>query len=392
MNKFSTPTSLVSVLLSSVCATLMWCAPAHAQVKNTQEAAGQEALKNRIDDLLQKSTKQAQDMQADAAAGVDKALATGDASSLPKPDNNEATTSKSDTPPPAPSGDKGAEVLGMKSPDEIAAEAYNDTVPQPPAGSNDPTATPSNAADANRSVAAQYDSSNPPPLPPLPSALGATSGVPMPLANAPDASALPPVVDANGLATANPSAPLPALAFDNLDDDEKKTKKKKKKHKKVENYDYHRQELPPTISKAVYNLDNRHLPPAIYWQSLEMDMFYAAREGDMNAMRALVAKGVSVNLHNQLGEPLITLAARYGRSDVVHWLIVHGARVNDVSAAGKAPLHVAAERGDAKMVKVLLDGGADPNMPDDRGVYPLAAAAGRGMSDASAVLREYGAM
>lgn len=94
----------------------------------------------------------------------------------------------------------------------------------------------------------------------------------------------------------------------------------------------------------------------------ETAILFAARVGDIESARLLVAAGAKVNDTDAWGVSAVTLAAHSGFGDVVELLLEKGADPNAMKA-GFAPLHEAIMRRDEKMVAALLDHGANPNLP-----------------------------
>jgi ankyrin repeat protein len=91
-------------------------------------------------------------------------------------------------------------------------------------------------------------------------------------------------------------------------------------------------------------------------------LLFAARTGDLESAKLLVAAGANVNDADAWGVSVTTMAAHAGFTDLVEWLLDRGA---DASAAGAgfAALHAAIMRRDSRMVGALLAHGADPNAP-----------------------------
>ena len=91
-------------------------------------------------------------------------------------------------------------------------------------------------------------------------------------------------------------------------------------------------------------------------------LLFAARVGDLESAKLLVAAGADVNEADAWGISAATLAAHSGFTDVVAFLLDKGA---DPSAAkaGFSALHEAIMQRNDKLVSVLLDHGADPNAP-----------------------------
>jgi ankyrin repeat protein len=91
-------------------------------------------------------------------------------------------------------------------------------------------------------------------------------------------------------------------------------------------------------------------------------LMFAARVGDLDSARLLVAAGANVNDADAWGVSATTLAAHSGFRELVEFLLEKGADPN-AAGAGFTALHIAIMRRDEKMVSALLAHGADPNTP-----------------------------
>jgi uncharacterized protein len=91
-------------------------------------------------------------------------------------------------------------------------------------------------------------------------------------------------------------------------------------------------------------------------------LMFAARVGDLESAKRLVAKGANVNDQDAWGVSALVLAAHSGFGTLVDFLIEAGANVN-AADAGFSALHEAIMRRDEAMVRSLLAHGADPNAP-----------------------------
>jgi uncharacterized protein len=91
-------------------------------------------------------------------------------------------------------------------------------------------------------------------------------------------------------------------------------------------------------------------------------LMFAARVGDLDSARLLVAAGANVNDADAWGVSALVLAAHSGYSELVEFLLEKGADANS-SAAGFTALHEAIMRREEKTVMALLAHGADPNIP-----------------------------
>jgi ankyrin repeat protein len=94
----------------------------------------------------------------------------------------------------------------------------------------------------------------------------------------------------------------------------------------------------------------------------ETALMFAARVGDLESAKLLVAAGADVNDADAWGVSATSLAAHSGFTDVVLFLLDKGADPNRAEP-GFAPLHEAVMRRDEKMVAALLAHGADASAP-----------------------------
>jgi ankyrin repeat protein len=94
----------------------------------------------------------------------------------------------------------------------------------------------------------------------------------------------------------------------------------------------------------------------------ETALMFAARVGDLDSAKLLVAAGAHVNDTDAWGVSATVLAAHSGFRDLVEFLLDKGADPN-AAAAGFSALHEAIMRRDEEMVTALLDHGADANAP-----------------------------
>jgi ankyrin len=91
-------------------------------------------------------------------------------------------------------------------------------------------------------------------------------------------------------------------------------------------------------------------------------LLFAARVGDLESAKLLVAAGAHVNDADAWGVSATAYAAHSGYGELVSFLLEKGADPNQ-AAAGFAPLHIAILRRDAGMARELLEHGADANAP-----------------------------
>jgi ankyrin repeat protein len=91
-------------------------------------------------------------------------------------------------------------------------------------------------------------------------------------------------------------------------------------------------------------------------------LLFAARDGDLESAKLLVAAGATVNDADAWGVSALVFATHSDYADLVEFLLAKGADPNAASA-GFGALHEAIMRRDEKIVTALLAHGADPNAP-----------------------------
>jgi ankyrin repeat protein len=91
-------------------------------------------------------------------------------------------------------------------------------------------------------------------------------------------------------------------------------------------------------------------------------LMFAARVGDLDSAKQLVAAGADVNDADAWGVSATVLAAHSGYGELVEFLLEKGADPN-AAPAGFTALHEAIMRRDEKMAAALLAHGADVNAP-----------------------------
>lgn len=98
----------------------------------------------------------------------------------------------------------------------------------------------------------------------------------------------------------------------------------------------------------------------------------AAKTGDVEAIRALVAAGVPVDhADGDYAQTALHYAAREGRKEAVDALLACGANPNARNRDMRTPLHWAASNGTASVVRALVAAGADLMAKNADGETPL---------------------
>lgn len=91
-------------------------------------------------------------------------------------------------------------------------------------------------------------------------------------------------------------------------------------------------------------------------------LLFAARNGDVETARALLAAGADVDDTAAAGTSALVVAAHSGHGALAAFLLEHGADPN-AAEAGYTALHAAVLRGQEALAGNLLARGADPNQP-----------------------------
>jgi len=123
----------------------------------------------------------------------------------------------------------------------------------------------------------------------------------------------------------------------------------------------------------------------------ETSLLEAAKQGNHDVVRTLVARHVDVNLRDVDGTTALHWAVRAGDHDTVALLLNSGASAGAANRYGITPLWLAAVNGDTATVVTLLKAGADPNASLPSGETALLVAANTGKLDAVKALVAAGA-
>ena len=117
----------------------------------------------------------------------------------------------------------------------------------------------------------------------------------------------------------------------------------------------------------------------------------AARDGDVQAVKALLAKRANVNEPSRDGSTPLLWAAYHSNLDLTRTLLAAGAKPNLANRYGITPLLQASRTGDTPIIQALLDAGADIAMAHPDGETALMAASRAGRVDAVRLLLAKGA-
>ena len=119
-------------------------------------------------------------------------------------------------------------------------------------------------------------------------------------------------------------------------------------------------------SKAWYELTNPSGDAdgsGVMWvlQGGYTPLLFAARDGDLESAKVLLAAGANANDLAASGASALVVALYSGNRSLAKFLLDNGANPN-AAAAGYAAMHIAILLGDGEFVNALLDHGADPNV------------------------------
>lgn len=98
--------------------------------------------------------------------------------------------------------------------------------------------------------------------------------------------------------------------------------------------------------------------------SIDMSLFMACRDGNIEEVRRLLKSGSAVNVEDHTARTPIHVACRKKHPSIVAVLIEAGANVNVQDIFGISPLNFAVSAGNLELVDLLLEHKADPNAID----------------------------
>jgi len=105
------------------------------------------------------------------------------------------------------------------------------------------------------------------------------------------------------------------------------------------------------------------MPP---FESIENDdLHFAAMDGDIDRVTALLAAGVDPNRFDGLGKTPLHYAAERAHLGVMRLLLENGAHVDahDEAMIGNTPLAQVAGDCSLEVARILVEAGADPTIP-----------------------------
>lgn len=114
--------------------------------------------------------------------------------------------------------------------------------------------------------------------------------------------------------------------------------------------------------------DTTVLVPSEEYKKATERLFWAAENGDLEALLLALGKGVDVNEKDlRHSKTALHWAAEKGHTDITLMLLERGSYVTNLDRYRETPLHYAANSGHESIVKVLLSHNSDPTLIDKRG-------------------------
>ena len=121
-----------------------------------------------------------------------------------------------------------------------------------------------------------------------------------------------------------------------------------------------------------------------------VDIWTAAYDGDIEAIKQHLADGVDINSKNDIGRTPLDVAIAFKQSLITDLLRKHGGKTRDELKAAES-IEAAAELGNIEAVKQHLDDGTEVNVKDGTGRTPLHSAVWNGHKEIAKLLITAGA-
>ncbi len=119
------------------------------------------------------------------------------------------------------------------------------------------------------------------------------------------------------------------------------------------------------------------------------DLFYAARIGDLDAVKSYLDKGIDVNAKGKEGLTALIEASQEGKKETIELLLSKGADINAKTDYGLTALIGASQEGRQDVVQLLLTKGAEVKIKNQYGESALSVASKMGHKDVVELLRQY---
>lgn len=90
-----------------------------------------------------------------------------------------------------------------------------------------------------------------------------------------------------------------------------------------------------------------------------MDIFAAARSGDVQSLKNILASGIDINSKNENGHSALMLAAYNGHFDATQFLLGQGADANSIDQSSNSILMGVIFKGHTAIFELLVQAGAN---------------------------------
>lgn len=121
------------------------------------------------------------------------------------------------------------------------------------------------------------------------------------------------------------------------------------------------------------------------------DLCYAARRGDLPAVKIYLHRGIDINAKGNEGLTALIEASQEGKKEVVELLLSKGANINTGTDYGLTALMAASRNGHRDIVELLLSNGAEINIKTKYGDSALFLASEQEHQEVVELLRQHSA-
>ena len=105
---------------------------------------------------------------------------------------------------------------------------------------------------------------------------------------------------------------------------------------------------------------------------IDFKLFRAVEHNKIEKAQQLISKGANVNVVDQYGRTVLSMAIRFRNDyEMLKLLVNNGANVNAKTYRYGTVLHCAVQRFNYDAVQFLVDNGADINAKDPEGLTPI---------------------
>ena len=120
------------------------------------------------------------------------------------------------------------------------------------------------------------------------------------------------------------------------------------------------------------------------------DIWQAAAEGDIEAIKGFIAKGKKIDDQGKYGYSILHLAAKNGHAAIAEFALANGSDINLQSNSKKTPLHYTAQHNQLALAKLLVEAKGDLTAKDKKGRTALDLATGEAKRELAAYFRSIG--